>query len=62
MEKVSYLMQFANQDDQAYDPKLLLNDEEIRQIKDRNKDNEDVKKLLNDLEMYKQIVMMYESL
>jgi hypothetical protein len=62
MKKVSDFMQFANQDEEHYDPKLLLTDEEIEQIKDRNKDNKDVQKLLNDLEIYKRILMMYEEL
>jgi hypothetical protein len=59
--KISDFIGFSNQDEEYYDPKLLLTDEEIQEIKDRNKDNEDVKKLLNDLGVYKKIVMMYES-
>jgi hypothetical protein len=59
--KISDFINFANQDEEHYDPKLLITDEEIQEIKDRNRDNEDVQKLLNDLDVYKKIVMMYES-
>jgi hypothetical protein len=52
---------WANQEGDYYDPKLLLTDEEIQEIKNRNKDNEDVQRLLSDLETYKKIVMMYEN-
>lgn len=62
MKKVSDLIEFANKEERHYDPGFLLTDEEIEQIKDRNKDNEDVHKLLDDLKMYKQIVVMYEFL
>jgi hypothetical protein len=59
--KISDLMQFANQEEEYYDPKLLLTDKELQKIKDRNKDNEDVQKLLNDLGVYKKIIMIYEN-
>jgi hypothetical protein len=59
--KISNFIDFANQDEEYYDPKLLLNVEEIQEIKYRNKDNEDVQKLLNDLDVYKKIIMMYEN-
>jgi beta-glucanase (GH16 family) len=60
--KISDFIGFANKDQEYYDPKLLLTDEEIEEIEDRNKGNKDVQSLLNDLETYKKIVMRYESL
>lgn len=53
---------WSNKEEIFYDPKLLLSDEELEQIKDRNKENEDIQKLLDDVETYKKIIMMYESL